>query len=313
MDNTLTPVSNVPQRLDQHPAAVYVASLGAGSRRTMHAALNKLAQIIGAPDALAVNWAALRFQHTAAIRAQLAGEYQAATANKMLAALRGTLRAARDLGQMDAGEYNRAVSFKILHGETLPRGRALSRGEIAALLQACAQDDTPAGARDGAILALLRAGGLRRAELCALDLADYDAGSLDVRGKGNKMRAVPLATGANDALADWLELRGAATGPLFCPIGKDGTLVTGQRLTPQAIYNALAKRAQQAGVKNLSPHDFRRTFVSDLLDAGADIVTVQKLAGHANVTTTARYDRRGEQAKRKAVDLLHVPYTKRRA
>src|SRR5437867_4135075 len=80
-----------------------------------------------------------------------------------------------------------------------PRGRALGRGELLALVDACKRDPSPAGARDTALLGVLYAGGLRRAEAVALDLADFDPGSgvLVVRcGKGRKARTVPLKNGA---------------------------------------------------------------------------------------------------------------------
>jgi site-specific recombinase XerD len=70
----------------------------------------------------------------------------------------------------------------------------------------------------------------------------------------------------------------------------------------------LNKRAQQAGIKNFSPQDLRRTFIAHLLDAGADIATVSKMAGHANIQTTARYDHRPEEARKRAAELLRVPY-----
>ena len=109
-------------------------------------------------------------------------------------------------------------------------------------------------------------------------------------------------------MADWLTVRGDDPGALFVAVNKSGRITSFKHMTPKTIYSMLAKRGSEAGVKSFSPHDMRRTFVSDLLDAGADITTVSKMAGHANVTTTARYDRRPEEAKRKAASLLHVPY-----
>ena len=84
--------------------------------------------------------------------------------------------------------------------------------------------------------------------------------------------------------------------------------MTARRMTAQSVLELLARRAGRARVARFSPHDLRRTFISDLLDAGADITTVASLAGHSSVTTTARYDRRGEETKRRTAELLVVPF-----
>jgi integrase len=142
-----------------------------------------------------------------------------------------------------------------------------------------------------------------------LDVEDYDSesGRLVVRGKRRKERTAYLVSGAKRAMTDWLAIRGDEPGPLFWPINK-GSKMTNRKMTTQAIYNLLEKRASQSGVKKFSPHDLRRTFVSDHLAAGTDIAIVAKMAGHASVTTTARYDRRPEEAKMEAAGRLHLPY-----
>lgn len=104
-------------------------------------------------------------------------------------------------------------------------------------------------------------------------------------------------------MTDWLVVRGQETGALFVAINKGGNLRTGH-MANQAIYNVLAKRGESSGMQAFIPHDMRRTFVSDMLEAGAGIATVAKMAGHTSVNTTARYDRRPEETKRKAAQLL---------
>ncbi len=302
------------QPADKNPAYAYLSGLTTHhGRRTMQAALNNVAQMLSGNKCSidTFPWHKLDFAHVQAVRAWLVERKRPATVNKYLAALRGVLRAAWQLGLIDTDRYQRAAAIKGVRNDTLPAGREVTGGELAALMSACAADDSEAGTRDAAIIALMYAGGLRRAEVVALDLADYDpeSGALKVTGKGRKERLLWVTNGAKDALADWLATRGDFSGALFVPLTKSGR-IQWRRMTEQAIYNILRKRARSARVKSFSPHDLRRSFVSALLDAGADIVTVQKMAGHSNVQTTARYDRRGEAAKRDAAKLLHVPYVR---
>lgn len=302
---------------DQHPALVYLASLAPGSRRTMRQALDVMAGILTAQqfDHRTLPWGALRFQHVQAVRSVLMERYSAATANKMLSALRQTLRMAWRLGYLSAEEYERVADIQPVSGSKpeAAAGRALSFGEWAALFAMCAADAGPSGVRDGALIALLKVCGLRRAEVVGLQLEDYDQtmGVLRVHGKRNKTRIVPIEDiGAKDALADWLYVRGDWNGSFFVRI-KKGNHITQQGLTDQGIYHILNTRSQEAQTAKFTPHDLRRTFAGDLLDAGADLATVQQLMGHASANTTAGYDRRGEHARRSAVRKLHVPYQRR--
>ncbi|HVA91817.1 MAG TPA: tyrosine-type recombinase/integrase [Chloroflexota bacterium] len=291
------------------PTQAYLGSLAPKSQRVVQERLRAVAKLIGAAVE-DVPWHALRVHHLEYIRARLLEQDAApATVNLTLAALRGIARYSRRFGLITVEEFESLQAVRPARGERLPAGRSISTAELVALVQACRRDATPAGLRDAAILAVLYTGGVRRAELAALELADYtpEPPTLRIRhGKGNKERLVPLIPSASAALVAWITWRGAVPGSLFLPLSKAGR-PSGPSFSSYAVYKMLTKRGLQAGVTDISPHDFRRTFVGDLLDAGIDLSTVQQLAGHANVTTTARYDRRGEATKRRAVEALHFP------
>jgi integrase len=88
---------------------------------------------------------------------------------------------------------------------------------------------------------------------------------------------------------------------------RTGGKLTTNRLPAESVADALIARVEQAATNPLAPHDFRRTFISDLLEAGEDIAVVSQLAGHSSTDITAGYDRRGEKAKQKAMSKVHVP------
>jgi len=290
---------------DRDPRLVYLARLtSAKSRRAIAGALERVAGAVGA-TAAALPWSSLRYQHTQAIRAQLVQKYAPATVNHALAALRGVLREAVRLELLSAEDAARASDLPPARGSRLPRGRAILPGEMRSLFAAAALA-TNAGARDRALLAVLYGCGLRRAELVELELVDYDAGArtLRVRGKGDKERSAHVAGGAA-ALATWLTVRGTQGDPLFVAVDRFDRVVV-RKLSEQAVRTILKRLARRAEVASFSPHDVRRTFIGDLLEAGADIATVQRMSGHSQVTTTARYDRRGDDTQRRAAGLLRI-------
>ena len=153
--------------LDRCPAAVYLAQLKQSSRRPQKQALDLVASLLtsGSADCLTLNWSAVRYQHTAAVRARLLDRYAPATANRILSAVRGVLEQTWLLGQMSVEDYHRAARLTPVIGETLPAGRELLAEEIAALIQNCIKGRSPIGIRDAAIISILFGAGLRREEI----------------------------------------------------------------------------------------------------------------------------------------------------
>ena len=290
------------------PAALYLANLSEGSQG-MRQPLDVVARILDERhDAESYPWHELTYRDSMAVRSALIQCYKPSTVNKTLSAFRGVLKQAWRLGFMDAETYHRTAAVENVRASDELSGRALAVDEITQLFKTCTADRSPRGARDAAMLAILYGCGLRRGELARLDIEDVDLedGSILVRGKRKKQRLVYLTEGGRRYVASWLSGRGTAPGPLFSPVRQTGEMPL-TRMSGASIAYILRKRQEESGLDEFSPHDLRRTMVTVMLDAGVDVFTVQRLAGHADASTTAKYDHRGERAKRQAVGCLEFP------
>ena len=303
----------------ESPAAVHVASLAPSCRASVRASLTRAAKLAtgnGHADGLAYPWHRRPPASLAKLRADLAEGFAVATANASLAAVRGALRAAWLAGELERdGFERRAASLKTVPGGSAP-GRAISPKDAGKLFAACADDpNRAAGARDAALLAVLYGLGLRRAEAASLAMEDWDreSGTLLVHGKGRRQRLAYLGmNGAAAAMSGWLAVRGDGPGPIFNPVNKGGKVAEGFPMTGHAIASRVGVRAAAAGLGKLAPHSLRRSFATQLLSAGNDLAVTADLMGHARTDTTRLYDRRGEEAKRAAMDTLPVPYVRPR-
>jgi len=191
--------------------------------------------------------------------------------------------------------------------------RPLSPEEMARLLaepmKDSAKSNLPRALRDRALLELMYATGMRASEVIGLevDAVDLEAGTVRCLGKGNKERILPLYGRAREALSVYLEsedgraklLRGRDEAALFVNH-------RGRSLTRQGLWLLIKKYAVAAGIEHrVTPHTFRHSFATHMLDGGAGLREVQQLLGHTNIASTQVYTEVSTRRKREAYDKSH--------
>ena len=213
----------------------------------------------------------------------LHGRNRKTTIARKLASIRSFFRHLHRLGVLVDNPADDLPTPK--HGKPMPN--YLSVDDMFRLLTAM-PPDTVLGLRNRAILETLYSGGVRVSELAGLDVADVDFqnGAIRVLGKGNKERIVPIGRKAVEALHSYRSALAAA-------VGDSGALFLNKdmgRLTTRSIARVVDKFARACGLQvSVSPHALRHSFATHLLDAGADLRSVQELLGHRSLSTTQRY------------------------
>jgi len=221
---------------------------------------------------------------------QLARTHAPASIARKIAAVRGLLRDCERRGEITANPAEQLALPKMRR----PLPTFLNVDAAAEVVTAPRGDDAE-GARDRALLETLYGSGLRVSELAGLDLESIDLGAearVRVLGKGNKERMVPLGSHAVAALVAWLARRGELARPDAAPADRRALFLSrrGRRLGVRQIQERVHRYgALGAGRAELHPHALRHTFATHLLDGGADLRAIQKLLGHASLSTTQRY------------------------
>ena len=326
------------QQAQGNPYFAYLATQGSSlSVMNIRSRLNGYAQFRGAPNAASFDWSQLTYVSVLAYRTYLLNrskkepdkkDLSATSVNTIVVSLRGIANTARQMRILSREEWEAIQSIKQLRSYRTPTGRSMTSKESQYLLNS-ADFTEKKGARDKAVLALLLGCGLRRDEVAKIELKNVDIqqNSIVLIGKGNKERKVFLTDETKRLVLNWLQFRGTEKGYLF------GRLTRGKRtldvtrpLHPTSIYrivedcwskaadNIAEGKFQTASPETrellnredfrpakISTHDLRRTFATRMLAKGTDIVLVQHLMGHASVTTTAKYDRRGENEMKQAM------------
>lgn len=212
--------------------------------------------------------------------------------NQRLCALRRMAREAADNGLLSDQAASGIARVESVTQGGQRAGNWLTKRQAEALLKA-PDANTLKGKRDRALLAVLLGCGLRREEVASLKIRHIQQRDgrwviVDLLGKRNTVRTVPMPSWAKALLDRWLEAAGLQEGRLFRPVNK-GDRMRGSSISGQAIYNTVARYVATLGLGDVAPHDLRRTFAKLSYRGGADLDQVQLALGHASLLTTQRY------------------------
>lgn len=216
----------------------------------------------------------------------------ASSINQRLSAIRKLALEAADNGALDPQVANGIRSVKGARREGRRTGNWLTREEAQAWLGA-PDTKTMRGQRDRALLSVLIGCGLRRAEAAGLTFEHIQQRDgrwvlVDLIGKRDKIRSVPMPNWAKAGIDEWSKESGVSEGLVFRAVNK-GNRVVGGGITPQAIYNIIVGYAEALKKKGVAPHDLRRTFAKLAHKGGAAIDQIQLSLGHESIQTTEEY------------------------
>ncbi len=291
------------------PYALYIGRLSPNSRRSIASQLLSLCKLMQWDDAeREQRLYQVDYAQAMVIRQTLtAAGWSARSINRAMIAVRGIVKVAvlQNLAnQQQLAQLESIAQLK--HGEH--QGNALTTKQVEQLFYQLRAELTPIGYRNLLVFALLLGTGLRRSELVALSLKDYDKShkTLLVRhGKGNKSRVLYLPEWCLEYMQAWLKIRSMADGYLLCSVYADGKVKVQEPMHASTVYRLIKQKLQDIGVENGSPHDMRRTFITRLLSQSVDINTVRQMAGHSSISTTTIYDKRDHEFMKQAAAALN--------
>lgn len=228
-------------------------------------------------------------------------EYKASSISRKLSSVKLLFRF---LGKSDPSLSQNAVIMKPKIPKRLPK--SLPIDEMLSLLRA-STELSKCPKRDTAILELLYSCGLRVSEIINLNLEDLRKMTLHVSGKGKKDRLLPIGSVAQDSLTTYLvDERHTLLNPKYLENPAVFLNTRGQRLSRQFVYTLIQKAVDHARIQQkVSPHTFRHSFATHLLDGGADLRSVQALLGHESIATTQIYTHIAKKELKSTYDQYH--------